>query len=79
MLSENAFNSSPSDKILSLSKFKASADDKIIVTQKLKLVLGREKNIMGKGENTGYQHFFLFPHCFRKLYFLEVLINRILW
>ena len=30
---------------------KAFADDKINVTKELKFVLGREENIMGKGEN----------------------------
>ena len=35
------FNSLPNDKILDQSKFKAFADDKINVTQKLKFVLGR--------------------------------------
>ena len=24
------------------------------------------ENIMGKGENAGYQHFLLFPQCFQK-------------
>ena len=24
------------------------------------------QNIMGKGENAGYEHFLLFPHCFQK-------------
>ena len=24
------------------------------------------ENILGKGENTGYQHFLLFPKCFQK-------------
>ena len=24
------------------------------------------ENIVGKGENTGYQHFLLFPQCFQK-------------
>ena len=43
------------------SKFKAFADDKIIVTEKLKFVLGRAENIVGKGENAGYQHFLVFP------------------
>ena len=28
---------------------------------------------MGKGENAGYQHFLLFPQCFQKLSFREVL------
>ena len=43
------------------SKLKALANDKIDVTAKLKLVLGRVENIMGKGENAGYHHFLLFP------------------
>ena len=32
----------------------------------LKFVLERLKNILGKGENTGNQHFFLFPNCFQR-------------
>ena len=40
-------------------------------TEKLKFVLGREKqNIVGKGENAGYQHF-LFPQCFQKAFFFQ--------
>ena len=49
------------DKILALTKMKAFADNKIIVTQKSKFLLGRVENIVGKGENAGYQHFLLFP------------------
>ena len=64
---------------LNWSKFKAFADDKIIVRQKLKLVLGRVENIVGKGENTGLQHFLLFPLCFQKLSFPEVLKVRLVW
>ena len=29
----------------------------------------RVENIVGKGENTGYQHFLLFPQCFTKVFF----------
>ena len=47
--------------ILHWSKLKAGADDKINVTEKLKCVLEKVENIMGKGENAGYQHFLLFP------------------
>ena len=32
-------------------------------------VLGRVENIVGKGENAGYQHFLLFLQCFQKLLF----------
>ena len=58
-------NSLPNGKILDLTKFKAFADDKLILTQKLKFVLGRVENIMGKGEIASYQHFLLFPQCFQ--------------
>ena len=54
----------PNDKILDWLKFKAFADNKIILTQKLKFVLARVEKIVGKGENAGYQHFLLFPPCF---------------
>ena len=42
------------------------------MTQKLKFVLKRVENIVGKGENAGYQHFLLFPQCFQKFFLLEV-------
>ena len=44
-----------------LSNLTTFADDKINVTKKLKFVLGRVENIVGKGENAGHQHFYLFP------------------
>ena len=62
-----SFNSIPTDKILDQIKFKALADDKINVTEKFKIVLGREENLLRKGENAGYQYFLLFPKCFEKL------------
>ena len=56
----------PNDKFLDWAKLKVFADDKINMTEKLKLVLGWAENIVGKGENAGYQHFLLFPQCFQK-------------
>ena len=47
------FNSVPSDKILDWFKLKAFADDKVNLSEKLKFVLGRVENIVGKGENAG--------------------------
>ena len=32
-------------------------------------VFDRVENIVGKGENAGYQHFLLFPQCFQKFSF----------
>ena len=63
------------------TKFEASptafADDKMIMIQTLKFVLVWEEKIVGKGENAGHQHFVLFPQCFLKLFFLELLKFRI--
>ena len=64
------------DKILEWSKFKAHADNKINVIQNLNLVLEGLENILGKGENTGYQHFLLFRKCFQKASFSRVVKSR---
>ena len=53
-----------------MSKLKAFADDKFIVTQKVKFPCYRVENIVGKGENADYHHFLLFPQCFQKVYSL---------
>ena len=53
-LAKVGLNSLPNDKILDLTKLKASE---------------RAKNIVGKGENACYQHFLLFPQCFQKVTF----------
>ena len=54
-----AINSLPNDKIVDWSNSKESAEDKSYVTEKLKFVLGRVENILGKGEDAGYQ----FAYC----------------
>ena len=64
---------------LDRSKFRAFADDKINVIQKLKFVLRREENIMGKGENAGNQHFLLFPQCFQNASFSGSWKPGIVW
>ena len=61
----------PKSKILELSELKGFADYKINMTQKWKFVLERVENIVGKGENAGYQHFLLFPQCFPKGFFFR--------
>ena len=63
------FNSLPNDKFLDLSKLKAFAEDVINVTEKLKYLLGRVDNIVGKREDASYQHFLLFPQCFQNASF----------
>ena len=35
-------------------------------------VFDREENIVGKGENAGYQHFLLFPQHFEKASFPDM-------
>ena len=61
------------DKTLEVTKLKAFADDKIHVAQMMISVFDRVENIVGKRENAGYQHFLLFPQCFRKASFLGLL------
>ena len=63
---KSQINPLPNDILLDWSIFKELGDDKIDVTEKLKFVLRRVENIMGKGENAGYQHFVLFLQCFQK-------------
>ena len=72
----SAFNSLPNDKILHWSKSKAVADDNIKVLKKMIFVFDRVENIVGKGENAGYQHFLLFPQCFQKAFLLRVVKSR---
>ena len=73
------FNSLTDNKILDKSKIKAPADGTINMTQKLKVVLRHVENILGKGENGGWQHFLLFPRCFQKPPYSELLKLVILW
>ena len=62
---------------LDWSKLKAFAEDKWNLTAEFFLVW--VENIMGKGENAGYQHFLFFPHCFQKASFSESLKVGIVW
>ena len=55
------------DKILGQSKLKAFADDNLNVAKTVKFLFDRVENIVGKGENAGYQHFLLFLHVFKKV------------
>ena len=48
-----SINSLQKDKNLDLSQLKALADNNINVTHKLKYVLGRVENVLGKGEARG--------------------------
>ena len=58
---------------------KTFAEDTITVTQKLKFVFAGIENIVGKGENAGFQHFLLFIQCFQKVSLPGSLKVRIVW
>ena len=61
---------------LNLSRLKAFEDDKAKVTENLRYELERiVLNIMGKGENAGYQHF-LFATLFSKAFSHRVIKSR---
>ena len=60
------FNPLPNNIFLGWAKLKAFADG-ILNAGKINIsVFERVENIVGKGENAGYQHFLLFPQCFEK-------------
>ena len=48
-----------------MSKLKAFADDISNVAEMVEFVIDEVENIVGKGENAGYQHFLLFPQYFQ--------------
>ena len=60
------YNPSPDIKILDVTKLKAFAHDKFIITKTTTSLFGRRENTVGKGENDGNQRFPLFLKCFPK-------------
>ena len=68
-------NPLPDDKILLLSKLKAFADN-LIVAEMVQFFCDRVRNIVGKGENAGYQRFLLCPTMFSKGFFLRVVKTK---
>ena len=60
------FNPLPNNRFRDQSNLEAFADDILNVVQITICVTDCVENIMGKGENAGYQHFLLFPQCFQK-------------
>ena len=58
---------------------KVIADDNLNVVQIIIYVPDKVENIVGSGENAGYQHFHLFPQCFQKLSFSGSSKHRIAW
>ena len=62
LLCDNLPNSLPNEKNSDVTKFKAFTDNKIM----FRFVFDSVENIVGKGENAGYQHFLLFLQGFQK-------------
>ena len=56
------------DKMLVTSIFSFSHDVFKRLFKTSNLFFTKEENIVEKGENVGYQHFLLFPHCFQKAF-----------
>ena len=46
-------------------KLEAFTDDILDLAEMMISVFDKAENIVGKGENAGYQHFLLFPQCFQ--------------
>ena len=67
------------DKILALTKLKAFADDKFSKTIMVITAFDMVENIVGKGENAGYQHFLPFPQCFQKASYTGSLKVMTVW
>ena len=62
-MQSSPITTSPNDKILDCSKFKAFADDKSNVKMMISF-FDKVDNAVGKGDNAVYQHFLLFPPDF---------------
>ena len=72
-------NPIPNDKVLDWFKLKTFADHNLKVIKMMICVLDRLENIVGKGENTGYQHFLLFLQCYQKASFSRSFKVGIVW
>ena len=44
------------------------------VAKMMIFVFDRFENIVGKGENAEYQHFLVFPQCFKKALYSKVVV-----
>ena len=75
----NSFNSLPDFKMLDWSKLNAFVDEKIKIAKMMIFVIDRVENIVGKGENAGYQYFLLCPQCFLKPTIPGSLKSDIVW
>ena len=59
---------------------KAFVDDKFNISKMIySFQTDRVENILGTGENAGYQHFVLFSQCFQKISYTWSLKFVIMW
>ena len=72
-------NPLPNHQILDMTKLKAFAEDKLKVDKMTISFLDRVENTEGKGQNAGYHHFLLFPHCYLKPCSLRLFKVGIVW
>ena len=73
------FNSLPNINILVSTELKSFTGNKIIAAHMMISLFDRVENIVVKGENSGYQHFCVFPQCFPKTSFPVWLEVGIVW
>ena len=66
-------------KIWDQSNLKIFADDILIVVQMMICITDWVEKFVEKGENAGYQHFLLFPQCFKMASFQGLLKVGIVW
>ena len=62
-----------------LSNQKHFADNKLNIGKMKISLYDRVENTVGKGENTGFQHFLFFSQCFPKSSSIGLLKVRIVW
>ena len=62
-------HSLPDDKMLDWSKLKAFADDVLNLAEMMVIIHKSLENLVGKGENAGYQHFPHFPRGFQRAFY----------
>ena len=62
------FNCLPKDKTLDVFKVKGFAGGILNLVEMLVIVCESVENLVGKGENTGYQYFLLFTEGFQRMF-----------
>ena len=60
-------NALSNNNILDVTKLKALVDNKLNDAEMTIFLYNGVENTVGKGGNTDYQHFLLFPQCFPSL------------